>query len=154
MLSCSSVQPGVPIVADVCDVSRNSEAFDRKLVRVRAGVLSDLIEHTFLTSPDCPSATISLEIPTDAEGGEVFKQALVDAMPDGSISAVFTGTFEWRPDEATARVLIVSSVRDLRVVIRPPPPDLVHRSVPPKMRLWQTWPAASWLRALARARAA
>src|SRR5215212_861133 len=28
----------------------------------------------------------------------------------------------------------------------------VHRSVvPPKMRLWQTWPAASWLRALPRA---
>jgi hypothetical protein len=113
LLSCSSVQP--PLATDVCKINKNSAAFDRKSVVVRAEVRSDLLEHTFLTSADCPAATVSIEMRADAEGGEAFKQKLLDVMPDGTMIAVFTGTFEWRPNETPSRILNVSSVRDLVV---------------------------------------
>lgn len=102
-----------PIVTDVCEISKNSEVFDGKAVRLHAAVMSDLIERTFLMSADCPSETVSIAIVADAEGGESLKRAIVDVMPEGTITATFTGTFEWHANETPARVLNVGAVHDL-----------------------------------------
>ena len=112
VVSCRTM-PRQPLATDVCEISKNSEAFDGKVVTLHAAVLSDLIERTFLVSDDCPSETVSIAMAADAEGAELLRHALVDVMPNGAITATFIGTFEWRANETPARVLNVRAVRDL-----------------------------------------
>lgn len=119
MLGCSAAvppPPDVPPRADLCDVARRSLAYHDKSVTLTAAVLSDLIEHTFLTSDECPSETISLTLLPSAPGADELRRELVAGMPAAKIIATFTGTFEWTPDERPARVLNVSAVSDLHVV--------------------------------------
>jgi hypothetical protein len=113
LLSCNTTQRTQAIGTDVCEVSKSSEAFHGKVVTLRAAVLSDLVERTFLISADCPSETVAIAVAADAEGGESLKHAIVDVMPDGTITATFIGTFEWRPNDMPARVLNVRAVHDL-----------------------------------------
>jgi hypothetical protein len=115
LLSCESMRTKDPVATDVCGISTNSARFHQKAVTLKAMVLSDLIEHTFLVSAQCPSDTVSLSLDPAAEGAEAFKRALVDGMPNVKVLATFTGTFQWRPGETPARVLNVTAVRDLVV---------------------------------------
>lgn len=113
--SCASTTPATPIATDVCEISERSKAFDGKVVTLHAGILSDLVEHTNLISSNCPSCTLAVALEANAEGGDAMKMALTEAMPDGAITAVFTGTFEWHANETPARLLKVSAVRQLVV---------------------------------------
>jgi len=116
LLGCATAAPqsaDVPIRTDVCDVARRSAAYDDKTITLRATVLSDLIEHTYVTSDECPNDTISLALVPDAPGADALRRALVAGMPSAKIVATFTGTFEWTQEERPARTLNVIAVSDL-----------------------------------------
>lgn len=84
----------------VCDLVKRSTHFEKANVRVRAIVMSDLIEYTLLVDNDCPARGISLWIPhelDDSTDVRVLRSELRSqwAVPPSNtqVSAVFDGTF-------------------------------------------------------------
>lgn len=84
----------------VCDLVKRSTHFDKVNVRVRAIVMSDLIEHTILVDNECPARGISLWIPhelDDSTNVRALRSELRSqwAIPPSNtqVSAVFDGTF-------------------------------------------------------------
>ena len=61
-----AAKPAV-VETTVCDLVKRSIHFDKADVRVRAIVMSDLIEHTMLVDDECPARGISLWIPHELD---------------------------------------------------------------------------------------
>jgi hypothetical protein len=61
-----AAEPAV-VETTVCDLVKHSTRFDKANVRVRAIVMSDLIEHTMLVDNECPARGISLWIPHELD---------------------------------------------------------------------------------------
>jgi hypothetical protein len=84
----------------VCDLVKRSTHFDKANVRVRATVMSDLIEHTMLVDNECPARGISLWIPHELDDPidvSALRSELRSqwAIPPSNtrVSAVFDGIF-------------------------------------------------------------
>src|ERR1700738_4660877 len=50
-----------PVGSSVCELARNSGRFTNVPVSIRARIRSNGIDHAFLSSPDCPGSSVSLE---------------------------------------------------------------------------------------------
>jgi len=61
-----AAKPAV-VETTVCDLVKRSTHFDKANVRVRAIIMSDLIEHTALVDNECPGKGISLWIPHELD---------------------------------------------------------------------------------------
>jgi hypothetical protein len=84
----------------VCDLVKRATQFDKANVRVRATVVSDLIEHTMLVDSECPGRGISLWIPHELDDSADVRALRSElrsqwAIPpsDKQVSAVFDGIF-------------------------------------------------------------
>ena len=84
----------------VCDLVKHATHFDNANVRVRATVMSDLIEHTMLVDNECPARGISLWIPHELDDSTDVRALRSElrsqwAIPPSNtrVSAVFDGTF-------------------------------------------------------------
>lgn len=107
-----------PIVTTFCEVVRHSETWNGKLVRIRASVISDGMDHTALADPKC-SVRITPRISEEASDRadvQQFTRSLFIDTPRGTafkqVSATFTGTFVW---DRRVRVLQIEQVKDLTV---------------------------------------
>jgi len=85
---------------NVCDLAKRSNHFDKATVRVRAIVMSDLIEHTMLIDNECPANGISLWIPHELDDSADVRTLRSElrrqwAIPPSNkkISAAFEGAF-------------------------------------------------------------
>jgi hypothetical protein len=94
-----TAKPAV-VETNVCDLVKRSNHFDNANVRVRAVVMSDLIEHTMLVDNECPARGISLWIPhelddsTDVKALRSELRSQWTTPPSNTqVSAVFDGTF-------------------------------------------------------------
>ena len=94
-----AAKPAV-VETTVCDLVKRSIHFDKADVRVRAIVMSDLIEHTMLVDDECPARGISLWIPHELDDSidvRALRSELRSqwAIPPSNtqVSAVFDGTF-------------------------------------------------------------
>jgi hypothetical protein len=104
----------------LCELIAQADRFDKQIVRVRADVESDLIEHTILVDQSCESKGVSLWIPHDKDD-EIEVRKLRSALKDqwksrakkGRVVAVFTGVFV---HEGKKRFLKVSQIADLEVI--------------------------------------
>ena len=90
----------VVVETNVCDLVKHPSHFDKSNVRVRAIVISDLIEHTVLADNECPARGISLWIPHERDDSTDVRALRSElrrqwAIPPSSveINAVFEGTF-------------------------------------------------------------
>jgi hypothetical protein len=85
----------------VCDLTVRPGAYQGKHVQMAGSVLSDGIERTVVSNDTCPDHGVTPEFP-DTPNPDPGVVALQDAIFTGrpgafnkSITAVFTGTFEW-----------------------------------------------------------
>ena len=85
---------------NVCELVKHSHHFDKANVRVRAIVMSDLIEHTDLVDKDCAAKAISMWIPHEIDDSTDVRALRSElrrqwAIPPSNteVSAVFEGTF-------------------------------------------------------------
>ena len=90
----------VVVETNVCDLVKHPSHFDKANVRVKAIVMSDLIEHTMLVDNGCPGTAVSLWIPhelDDSTDVRALRSELCGqwAIPpsNAQINAVFEGTF-------------------------------------------------------------
>lgn len=91
-----------PIVVEtnICDLVKHPSHFDKLNIRVKAIVMTDLIEHTDLVDNECPARGISLWIPHELDDSTDVRALRSElrrqwAIPPSNveISAVFEGTF-------------------------------------------------------------
>jgi hypothetical protein len=94
-----TAKPAV-VETNVCDLVKRSNHFNKANVRVRAVVMSDLIEHTMLVDNECPARGISLWIPHELDDSTDVRALRSElrsqwAIPPSNtqVSAVFDGTF-------------------------------------------------------------
>ena len=94
-----TAKPAV-IEMNVCDLVKRSKHFDKANVRVRAVVMSDLIERTALVDNECPAKGISLWIPHELDDSadvreldSELRRQWTTPPSNAEISAVFEGTF-------------------------------------------------------------
>jgi hypothetical protein len=94
-----AAEPAV-VETTVCDLVKHSTRFDKTNVRVRAIVMSDLIEHTMLVDNECPARGISLWIPHELDDSTDVRALRSElrsqwAIPPSNtqIGAVFDGIF-------------------------------------------------------------
>lgn len=120
-----------PIVTTFCDIVRNSERFDGRLVRFRSSVVSDGIDHTALSDPKCGPRTIIPRISEEASDRsdiQRFRDAVFLQKPRGTafkhVSATFTGVLSW---DGKVRVLQVEKVQELTVTPRDAKPSNAGR---------------------------
>lgn len=109
-----SGRDGGLVETTVCELVRRPNRFANASVRIRAVVMSDLIEHTVLVDNACPARGISLWIPhelDDAANVQKLRSELRRQWTEHSyetqVNAVFTGTFL---HERNKRYLKVSSI--------------------------------------------
>jgi hypothetical protein len=94
-----AAKPAV-VETTVCDLVKRATQFDKANVRVRATVVSDLIEHTMLVDNECPARGISLWIPQELDDStdvsalrlELRSQWLIPPS-NTQVRAAFDGTF-------------------------------------------------------------
>ena len=104
----------------LCELITQADHFNKQIVRVRAAVESDLIEHTILVDKSCKSKGVFLWIPHDKDD-EIEIRNLRSALKDqwkpntkrGRVIGVFTGVFV---HEGRKCFLKVSRVTDLGVI--------------------------------------
>ena len=108
-----------PAFTSLCDIVARPAAYDGKVVRIRASVLSDGIERTVLTDLDCPGLGIvpeSVGPMSKVPGMSELQNAIYRGVPgttDKHIEATFTGAFDWRPTQPLKRVLRVTAVSEM-----------------------------------------
>jgi hypothetical protein len=105
------------VETNVCHLVKRSNHFDEAHVRVRAVVMSDLIEHTMLVDNACPAKGISLWIPHELDDSADVKALWSElrrqwAIPpsNAEISAVFEGTFLREHRKLYLRVLGIDQI--------------------------------------------
>lgn len=107
----------------VCEIVAKPHRFNKKVVKLRGFVKSDMIEHTVLLDSTCQSQGISLWVSAKLRERSDFEQ-LYDAISrEGpsttdrlQITGTFTGVFHYYPKRsAEKRVLEATSVEDIEV---------------------------------------
>ena len=99
-------------------ISRTPGRFNGKTVRVSAHVESDGIEKTVLTDSACQYGGMALDRSAKFKGQDMLANALSWKSPgtvDKTITGVFIGKFEWRPNQVPSRILHLKEVIDLKV---------------------------------------
>jgi hypothetical protein len=110
-----------PIAVTVCEVVERPESYQGKLLKVSASVMSDGLEHTVLIDQACPGRGLAPEtsgelpeVPGIADLNDaIFDKHSQPGTGDKDLSAVFVGTFEWRPKQIPRWVLHVSQVSNV-----------------------------------------
>lgn len=96
----------VPVDTTVCDVLANPSAFDGKLVRFRAGVLTEWHHGIALMGRDCQGAIqLASTGAVPAEQTEAFDAAVGTPLKGGfdrTAVATFTGRISWKPRKERA----------------------------------------------------
>ena len=98
--TASGVAKPAVVETTVCKLVKDSSHFNKANVRVRAIVMSDLIEHTMLVDNECPARGVSLWIPHELDDSTDVRALRSElrsqwAIPPSNrqVSAVFEGTF-------------------------------------------------------------
>jgi len=115
-----------PTDTTICQLVKHPQEFNKKVVRVRALVESDGIEHTVLLDESCESQGVVPWVSREnSEHSDIEKlhDAIFRRGRPGTtgkrITGVFTGTFSWHRRKIPSRVLALKSVADLHVQIGP-----------------------------------
>jgi hypothetical protein len=111
-----AAKPAV-LESTVCDLVKRSTHFDKANVRVRAIVMSDLIEHTMLVDNECPARGISLWIPHELDDSTDVRALRSElrsqwAIPPSNtqVSAGFDGTFLREHGKLYLKVLSIDHI--------------------------------------------
>jgi hypothetical protein len=117
----------VPIPTGICDVVSTPSRYNRKVIKVRAQVESDGIEHTVLLDAErhCSKGVVPWTR-TATDGTDpfapiddaIYRQGRIGTI-DKKIVATFTGTFRSAKDREHPRTLEIESVSDVEVNILP-----------------------------------
>jgi hypothetical protein len=108
----------------VCELVQHSSRFYKKAVRVRARVVTDIIEHTLVVDESCPSQGVSLWT-TSAFRQRVdyreLRNAIVDEAAAGSkikkVTATITGRFMRRREGSRHKIVLeAEKIDDVEVV--------------------------------------
>ena len=91
---------GSSVETTACELVKHPNRFANTNVRIRAVVMSDLIEHTMLVDGACPASGISLWIPHELDDSanvqrlrEELRRQWTEPSNESQVRAVFTGTF-------------------------------------------------------------
>ncbi len=115
------------IDATVCELAVHPGEFNNRLVRVRASIGSDGIEHTVLKDDTCPDNGVALSVSSEAEQKDWALRALHEAisrlgLPGTSdnkkISGIFLGKFTERTKDFPPRLFSLEKVLDLTIHIK------------------------------------
>jgi hypothetical protein len=111
-----AAKPAV-VETTVCDLVKHSTRFDKANVRVRAIVMSDLIEHTMLIDNECLARGISFWIPHELDDSTDVRALRSElrsqwAIPPSNtqVSAVFDGTFLREHRKLYLKVLTINHI--------------------------------------------
>ena len=120
--SSAGSSPSHPIETTICDLVKYPSRFSGKLVRVRALVKSDGIEHTVLVDDSCKSQGVAPSVPKENSGHPDMEQlhhAIFRVGRPGTagkrITGIFVGTYSWHRKKVPSRVLTLRNVQHLRV---------------------------------------
>jgi len=111
-----------PVPTTVCTVVSEPHVYSRKLIEVRAIVVSDGRHLTLLKDASCNDVGIALVINDDAwdsEGSIAIRRALASqrfGVPSKQISGTFIGVFRLHPGEVPLRVLLTRSITDVQII--------------------------------------
>lgn len=110
-------------VTTVCEIVAKPNRFNKKIVKIRAFVKSDMIEHTVLLDSSCESEGISLRVPAKLQEQPDFQELYKALSRNGPsttdqfhITGTFTGVFRYYPNRSSEkRVLEATSVQNLEI---------------------------------------
>jgi hypothetical protein len=114
-----------PIGSSVCELARDSGRFTNVPVSIRARIRSNGIDHAFLSSPDCPGSSISLEhLGIETAPSNVGRDALFTAIfriggvgtTDKEVTATLVGRVTEAASGAKVATFRISDVRDMTIV--------------------------------------
>jgi len=110
-----------PVATSLCDLIKNYQSFDGKIVKVRARVRSDGLEHTDLIDKSCPGVSASLESThwDTVPGADILNDALMSDGPHTSqnrlVFATFVGVLKIDPLPYQMRKFYVDKIIDIVV---------------------------------------
>jgi hypothetical protein len=111
-----------PVPTTVCSVVSEPYVYSRKVIEVRAFVVSDGRHLTLLKDASCNDVGIALVINDDiwdSEGSVAIRRALASqsfGAPSKQISGTFTGVFRLRPGEVPLRVLQTRAITNVQII--------------------------------------
>lgn len=114
-----------PVRTTVCTVASEPHVYNKKVIEVRAFVVSDGHHLTLLKDAACNGVGIALVINDDAwdsEGSRTIRRALASqrfGAPSKHISGTFTGVFKLNPGEVPLRALLTRAITDVQVTDGP-----------------------------------
>jgi len=118
-LAQTRVQAGHVVETTVCAISRTPDHFNGKIVRLAARLESDGMDWTVLTDKDCKYGGMAIDMSGKFSGSDDLANALSSKSPgtiDKTITGVFIGRFEWRPNQVPARILHLKELHELKVM--------------------------------------
>jgi hypothetical protein len=111
-----------PLPTTVCSVVSEPHVYSRKVIEVRAFVVSDGRHLTLLKDASCKDIGIALVINDDvwdSEGSVAIRRALASqrfGAPSKQISGTFTGVFRLHPGEVPLRVLQTRAIKNVQII--------------------------------------
>jgi hypothetical protein len=116
MTACNHKTDAI-IETSICAIITNPSTYDAKLVRVKATLKSDGLEHSNLVDPLCQSKAVAITAgPTDDAARRTLTTAIFAGRPgtyDKEVHAIFVGRFRWRPREIPARRIELITASDV-----------------------------------------
>jgi hypothetical protein len=122
-----------PVGSSVCELARNPGRFINVPVSIRARIRSNGIDHAFLSSPDCPGSSVSLEhLGIEAPPSNVGRDALFTAIfriggigtVDKEVTAILIGRITEIASDAKVAAFRISDVREMTIVWKNADPSI------------------------------
>lgn len=95
--ACSEQRSARIIDATICSLAAHPKRYENEVVRVRASVRSDGLEHTMLVDGKCPAVRVNVVPISEEPDGDLDElDAAIFAEPRGTVTKSVTGTFVGR----------------------------------------------------------
>lgn len=118
--ACAHQRDVAPVHTSICSVAATPQQYANRMIRTRASVLSDGIEHIVLFDERCPKAGVVplFSATDDASGGAAISAAIFTGRPgttDKKITATFVGVFHRNKAGAPPLAIELSGISEIDV---------------------------------------
>lgn len=121
----AQTKTGAPVKTTLCEIAKHPEAFDGKLVQVRALVESGVQDLPAAVTDDSCAAELKFYMPDDPHlavliKSKGFKKLIKDVKQNPVVKATVTGLFKRSlPEQKSESGLALDSVEDVVVIPQP-----------------------------------